>query len=302
MENLTLVVMAGGLGSRFGGLKQIEPVDSDGNFLIDYSVFDAKMSGFNKVVFVIKEELEEDFKKTIGKRLEGKIEVCYAFQRKEDIPYEDKSIVKEREKPWGTAQAIMASKPYVDGNFAVINADDFYGLECYQEIVKFFREDNNKYSYISVPFEFRETSSLEGAVKRGVCKIEDNLIKDIKECSIKEKDAVIRAEPLDGGLAFEILPNTLVSMNIFGFKYDFFELLEEYLKEFFEQDKDVILKSEALLPECLDKYLKNKKIKIWSRPTTSKWIGMTYKSDLPLVKEEIEELKKAGKYPEKLWE
>ena len=150
MEDITLVVMAAGMGSRFGGLKQIEPIDDDGNFLLDYSVYDAMKAGFNKVVFVIKEELLDDFKKTVGKRLEGHIDVFYAIQKLEDIPYQDLSILKQRVKPWGTTQAIYCTKDYVKGNFAVINADDFYGFDAYKQIIDFFKENHNSYEFCSM--------------------------------------------------------------------------------------------------------------------------------------------------------
>ena len=301
MNNLTLVVMAAGMGSRFGGLKQLQPVDDDGNFLLDYSVYDALRSGFKNVVFVIKEELFDDFKNTVGKRLEGKINVSYAFQKKEDIPYNNISIIDKREKPWGTTQAIYCSKEYVLGSFAVINADDFYGFKAYQEVANFLNDNNQKYQYVSIPYEYSKTASECGRVKRGVCEIVDGKLKKIIECSIERKNNTIIASPLDGRKPFEIKENTLVSMNIFGFKNDFYELLQEEIEEYFKQSEENILNNEILLPDCLEKNLENGKIEIESIPVNSEWIGMTYKEDLPLVKERILKLKEEGSYPKHLW-
>ncbi len=301
MKDLTLVVMAAGMGSRFGGLKQLQPVDDDGNFLLDYSVYDALRAGFNKVVFVIKEELLDDFEKTVGKRLEGHIKVEYAFQKLEDIPYNDLSILKERTKPWGTSQAIYCTKDEVPANFAVINADDFYGFDAYQQVVNFFLENRGSYEYVAIPYEYQKTASLCGAVKRGVCEIKNEQVVKITECSIEKKDNQIIASPLDGTKPFNILPDSLVSMNMFGFTKDFYELLANHLEEFFKQDVKTILASEALLPDCLQKNLEKGLIKIYSRPSKNEWIGMTYQEDLPLVKEKILKLKKEGSYPNHLW-
>lgn len=299
--DLTLVVMAAGMGSRFGGLKQLEPVDDDGNFLLDYSVYDALRAGFSKVVFVIKDELLDDFKKTVGKRLEGQIKVEYAFQKLEEIPYDDLSIIKERTKPWGTSQAIYCTKDLVSDNFAVINADDFYGFDAYYQIVEFFKNNDNNYEYVSIPYKYSKTASDCGSVKRGVCEINNGEISKITECSIEVIDGKIVASPLNGSKSFEMNADDLVSMNIFGFKHDFYELLKEHLESFFKQNREIILKSEALLPDCLENNLENGKIKIYCRPSNSEWIGMTYKEDLPLVKKRILKLKEEGKYPNHLW-
>ncbi len=300
--DLTLVVMAAGMGSRFGGLKQIEPVDDDGNFLIDYSVYDAIKAGFKKVVFVIKEELYDDFKKTIGVRLEGKIKVSYAFQKIDDIPYENKEIVGLRTKPWGTVQAILAASKEIIGNFAVINADDFYGFNAYEQLVKFFKENKAPSHYVAVTYPYYVTQSLAGSVKRGVCQINNNQLQKIIECSIENKNGHIIASPLNGDEAFTIAKDTLVSMNIFGFTADFLDILKKYFEDFFKNDKNYILNNEALLPECLEKYLANKQITITCYKATSPWLGMTYKSDLEIVKKRLNELKENGDYPFHLWE
>lgn len=300
MEELTLVVMAAGMGSRFGGLKQITPVDEEGNFIIDYSVFDAKEAGFQKVVFIIKEENESIFKNTIGNRLKDKIKVSYAFQKQNDIP---KNIdIKNRVKPWGTVQAILAAKPFVDGPFVVINADDFYGKNAYQEAAKFLQNNHDPYTYASIAYTYESTTMDNQAVKRGVLSIKEDKITSIIESSIEKIGDKIIATPLNKEPAFEITKDTLVSMNIFAFQKDVFQILEEYWQAFFERTEEEILKGEALLPECLEENLKRCKIILINRPSNSKWLGMTYSSDLNIVKDQIKELKKKKEYFEKLWE
>ncbi len=296
----TLVVMAAGMGSRFGGLKQITPVDEDGNFIIDYSIYDARRSGFEKVVFVIKEENLDDFQNTIGKRLQDKIEVCYAFQELEDIPIS--KTFPTRSKPWGTVQAILCARPFVDGPFAVVNADDFYGYQAFQTASIFLDSLSEPYTYASITYPYGVTSSKEGAVKRGVLKLEGEFIKEIIECSIDEINGEILATPLDGSDAFVIEEDTPVSMNLFAFQNDFFDLLNDYWIQFFKNDPEYLLSHEALLPDCLKENLEKGKIKIVNCPSHSKWIGMTYKSDLDMVKSELEEFKKEKIYQKHLWE
>lgn len=298
--DLTLVVMAAGVGSRFGGLKQTTPIDSDGNFIIDYSIYDALLAGFTKVVFVIREEHLELFQSTIGKRLDGKIEVCYAFQKLEDIPRE--IDISTRTKPWGTVQAILAAKPYVDGSFIVLNADDFYGRNAYFAAAKFLREVKEPYLYANISYEYGVTKSLEGSVKRGVLSLEGETVTSIIESSVENKDGKIIATPLSGEEAFEILENHPVSMNFFAFGHDVFALLEEYWEDYFKQEEEIILKEEVLLPECLKLNIMRGKIKMLNQPSDSVWLGMTYKSDLPFVEEKIESLKKSGVYKNHLWE
>lgn len=296
----TLVVMAAGMGSRFGGLKQITPIDDDGNFIIDYSVYDAKKAGFSKVVFVIKEENLEVFKETIGKRIQDKINVSYAFQKTDDIPTD--FDFSTRIKPWGTVQAILCTRDFVKGSFAVINADDFYGYDAFLKASKFMDEVTTPFTYASIAYPFGVTKSLVGAVKRGVLVLDQDRITSIIESSIAvEGDAVI-ATPLNHEASFQIDINAPVSMNMFTFQNDVYTLLEEYFKDFFLQDEESILNGEALLPQMLEEYLNQGKITILNRPASSKWLGMTYQSDLEIVKNELYELKEQGEYPNHLWE
>ena len=300
MKDLTLVVMAAGMGSRFGGLKQITPLDEDGNFIIDYSVYDAKKAGFNKVVFVIKEENLHDFESTIGKRLRNQIEVEYAFQKLEDVP---RTLdLSNRKKPWGTVQAVLCAKKYVNGAFVVINADDFYGYDSFLKAAQFLSAHDQAGKYASIAYPFGVTKSDVGAVKRGVLEIEDGRVHSIIESSIEViDDEKALASPLDGSEPFEILINAPVSMNMFAFQHDFFEKLEVYFEDFFAQEDDVVLSCEALLPDCIEKNIKSHEISVYVVSTNGQWLGMTYQEDLKAVKEKIHELKEKHEYPTNLW-
>ncbi|MBE6161696.1 MAG: nucleotidyltransferase [Firmicutes bacterium] len=300
MKEKTLVVMAAGMGSRFGGPKQITPIDESENFIIDYSVYDAIEAGFKKVVFIIREEFDSIFKTTIGKRLEGKIKVEYAYQKIDDIPVKLKRI-NERQKPWGTVQAVLAAKPYVDGDFIIINADDFYGRNAYIEAYNFLENDNKDYSYACIGYEFSKSTVGTETVKRGILDLDGDVIKSIIESSIEQKDGKIIAHPLNGNEDFEIKEDTLVSMNLFAFKNDLFELLDNYFNDFFKQDEDTVLKSEVLLPECLKDNIQNKTIKIISKNSNSKWLGMTYREDLEMVSKSLKKMREDGQYPINLW-
>lgn len=297
----TLVVMAAGMGSRFGGLKQIEPVGPNGEFILDYSVYDAKRAGIKKVVFVIKKELEEVFRNTVGKRLENQIQVSYAFQELEDIPSKQ-YLVEKRVKPWGTVQAVLCAKDYVDGDFVVINADDFYGQDTFLKATEFLDRNSDENVYASITFPYIKTASLYGSVKRAVCYTDGDDITKLVESSITTMGDYALAKPLDGGPEFQIELNQAVSMNVFAFKYTFFQYLEEYFADFFKQEDEVILNREALLPDVVEKNILAGKIKLKNVPTNSSWYGVTYKEDLEGFKEAVQKLIKKGDYPNKLWE
>ena len=300
MKEKTLVVMAAGMGSRFGGPKQITPVDEDENFIIDYSVYDAIASGFTKVVFIIREEFEEIFKTTIIDRIKDKIKVEYAFQKLDDIPVSF-SRLSEREKPWGTVQAVLAAKPYVDGDFIIINADDFYGRNAYIEAAKFLDNNNEDYTYACIGYEYAKSTIGDEEVKRGVLDLDGSKVTTIIESAIRKEDGKIIAKPLNGTDEFEIQEDTLVSMNLFAFKNTLFNILDEYFNEFFKQDEETILKGEALLPECLKDNIESGKIKIESLNSNAKWLGMTYREDLEMVSSKLKEMRENGEYPINLW-
>ena len=297
----TLVVMAAGMGSRFGGLKQIEPVGPNGEFIIDYSVYDAKRAGFEKVVFVIKKELEEVFRETIGKRLEDKIKVAYAFQEIGDIPSKQ-YLASKRSKPWGTVQAVLCAKDYVVGDFVVINADDFYGYDTYVKASEFLSNEANDHVYASITFPYIKTASLFGSVKRAVCFTQDGNINRLVESKITTQDGYALAEPLSGDEAFQIPLDQAVSMNVFAFKHSFFQYLEEAFREYFLHDDEYILANEALLPDVVEKNIQNGNITLRNVSSSSSWFGVTYKEDLEGLKKSINELIEKGEYPKKLWE
>lgn len=298
MKDLTLVIMAAGMGSRYGGLKQIEPVGPHGEFIIDYSIYDAKRAGFNKVVFIIKEENYEIFRDTVGKRVENAIEVKYAFQKQGNIP-QGFSVPESRTKPWGTSHAILATKEIVTGNFAVINADDFYGKESYEVISDFFKNKKED-EYLLVGYKVTNTLSENGAAKRGVCQVENGYLVELTESSVERKEETITAIPLNGEKEFVVSEDTVVSMNMFGFTDDIFEYLEKDLRDFFTKNKDNLEKCERLIPDVVYEIVKSGRNKVKVTPTIAKWQGITYKEDKQVLIDEIAKLIKLGVYPEKL--
>jgi choline kinase len=297
-KDLTLVIMAAGMGSRFGGLKQIEPVGPNGEFIIDYSIYDAVRAGFNKVVFIIKEENYDIFKETIGKRVEKQIKVEYAFQRQTDIP--EGYDIGDRTKPWGTSHAILSAKNNVKGNFTIINADDFYGRDSYEKASGFFKEEHpNEYAIIG--YKIKNTLTENGAVKRGVCKAEGGYLTKLVESSVEKKDGHIIASPLNGSEPFEIDPEDPVSMNMFCFRDDIFKYLEDHLVEFFEKNKADLSKCEYLIPDTVFNMMNEGLIKVPVIPTTAKWQGITYKEDKERLVNDIQKLIDEGEYPQSLW-
>ena len=297
-KDLTLVIMAAGMGSRFGGLKQIEPVGPNGEFIIDYSIYDAVRAGFNKVVFIIKEENFDVFKETIGSRVEKQIKVEYAFQRLTDIP--EGYDIGNRTKPWWTSHSVLAAKNNVKGDFIIINADDFYGSDAYLKASEFFKEDA-KDEYAIIGYKIKNTMSENGAVKRGVCEQIDGYLTKLVESSVEEKDGHIIASPLDGSNPFEIQADDPVSMNMFCFKDDLFPYLDKNLKLFFEKNKDNLEKFEYLIPDSVYNSVKEGRVRVRVIPTTAKWQGITYKEDKEKLVNDIQKLIDDGVYPNNLW-
>ncbi len=294
---MDLVVLAAGMGSRFGGLKQIQPIDKDNNFIIDYSIYDAIKAGFDRVIFIIKEENLDIFKSTIGNRLEKIIDVEYVFQKLEDVP-SGTVIPKDRIKPWGTAHAIYAVKDIVSDRFAIINADDFYGYESFK-IVADFLKNNKDNEFVSAGFYVKNTLSDKGAVKRGVFVEENGVVKGLVESEVETKDGKIFATPLDENNWKEIPSSTLVSMNMFGFTGKLMERLAVETKNFFSQDN--LEKAEFLIPLVVDQMMNEGEIELKVIQTSAKWYGITYKEDLEEFKLAIENMIKEGKYPEHLY-
>ena len=297
-KDLTLVILAAGMGSRFGGLKQVEPIGPNGEFIIDYSIYDAIEAGFTKVVFLIKDEIYDLFRDTVGKRIEGKIPVAYAFQRIGDVP-EWVEIPEERAKPWGTAHAVLACKNDITGNFVMINSDDFYGRDAYLKIADYFNNTETD-DYAMVSFRVANTMTENGSVKRGVCESSEGLLTKIVESSIEKVDDKIIASPLDGSKSFEVLPNDLVSMNFFGFTQRIFDRLEKDFPVFLEKNKDNLLKCEYLIPDVVFDEIKDG-VKMHVLESTDKWLGVTYREDKEYVVSELNKLIEQGVYPENLW-
>lgn len=299
-KDLTLVIMAAGMGSRFGGLKQIEPVGPNGEFIIDYSIYDAVRAGFNKVVFIIKEENYDIFKETIGKRVEKQIKVEYVFQKQDAVP-EGVEIPKERVKPWGTSHAILSAKDKVDGDFLVLNADDFYGKDAFYQASEFFNRKHEGIEYAIIGYKIKNTLTENGAVKRGVCEEKDGLLTRLIESSVERVNDKVIASPLDGSEPFEIDEDSPVSMNMFCFTKDIFDYLEKNLKPFFDKNKDNLLKCEYLIPDSVYGSIQEKIAKVYVIPTTAKWQGITYKEDKEVLVKDINDLIAEGIYPQKLW-
>ncbi len=296
---MELVIMAAGMGSRFGGLKQIEPVHKNGEFIIDYSIYDAVRYGFDKVVFIIKEENYEVFKKTIGNRISDKIKVEYVFQNNDNVPFE---VPSDRIKPLGTAHAILCCKDVVKDNFLVINSDDFYGKDAFRVASEYLKSEHKSNEFGMVGYMIENTLTENGSVKRGVCQEKDGYITNLVECSVEMVNNKIVASPLDGRDNFEVNDDTLVSMNMFMFTPRIFDLLENDFDEFYKNNVNNLLKCEYLLPEVVCDNIKKKNITFKAFKTTSKWMGVTYKEDKESLVEGINLLIEKGEYPDKLWQ
>ena len=304
-KDLTLVIMAAGMGSRFGGLKQIEPVGPNGEFIIDYSIYDAIQAGFTKVVFIIKEENYELFKNTIGKRVEKqKISVEYVFQKIENVPKQFSNLTN-REKPWGTGHAILSAKDNVHGNFAVINADDFYGRDGYNVIAKHLMEakKETKEPFAMVCYQICNTLTENGAVKRGVCEQENGYLTNIVESNVaRNENGIIVAHPLDGSKEFVVKEDSPVSMNLLGFTPKIFDILEKNFSTFLEENQGNYQKCEFLIPDVIFEAIKDNVADVKLLKTNAKWYGVTYKEDKENVVQTIKTMIEQGEYPNNLWQ
>ncbi len=292
--------MAGGMGSRFGGLKQITPIDEDNNFILDYSVYDAVKAGFDRVVLIIKDENYEYFKNTIGKRLEKIVKVEYAFQNLRVVP-EGFSVPEERVKPWGTAHALYCAKDIVADRFAVINADDFYGFESFKLIADFLK-NNKQNEFISAGFQVKNTLSDKGTVKRGIFTLEEDVAVGLEESEVKKESGKILATPLNQNEWREIEENILVSMTMFGFTKKLVKKLEEGFEKFFNQPRESLIKGEFLLPYVVNEMIDQKEIEMFVKTTEAKWFGITYREDLTSLVYAVQEMKQTGKYPQHLYQ
>ena len=307
-KDITLVILAAGMGSRFGGLKQITPMGPNDEFLIDYSIYDAIKAGFNKVVFLIKEENFDIFKETIGSRVEPHIKVEYAFQKNDNLPsgYDE---IKTREKPLGTAHAILCCESKVNEPFMMINADDFYGRDAYLKGAEFLRNinlDNEVHEYGVVGYKVKNTITENGSVKRGICKEENNYLVELIESSVERDKETKRifATPLDPNIEkFEVYDDTTVSMNMLVFDPSIFKYVGDNFESCLERAKkeNNLEKFEYLIPDVLFKSIDENYSTCKVIPTDAEWIGVTYKEDTPEVKLKIKGLVDNNVYPNDLW-
>lgn len=301
-----LVVLAAGMGSRYGGLKQMDPVDEHGHAILDFSVFDAKRAGFEKVVFIIKKQIEKDFKELVGKRIEPFMDVEYVFQELDKVP-EGFTVPGDRVKPFGTGHAVLCAREAVHAPFAVINADDYYGPEAFQILYDYLttHEDDELYRYVMVGFHIEKTITENGHVARGVCETDnEGYLTSVTERTRIEKIDGHAAFTLDGGETWNPLPDgTVVSMNCWGFTPGFMDELEKQFPVFLEEELPKNpLKCEFFLPSVVSNLLEQKRAAAKVKQTSGKWYGVTYQADKKVVVEAIKEMKKNGLYPEKLWE
>ena len=314
MNRPTLVIMAAGMGSRFGGLKQIEPVSGKDEIILDFSLFDAMRAGFDRAVIIIKRENEADFRRLIDNKAGKHIKVEYAYQDINDIP-EGFTVPEGRTKPWGTAHAVLASRHLINGNFAVINSDDYYGPEAFRLMYDFLanNEDiiskdpsvNSIYNYCMVGYQVQNTLTENGHVSRGVCEVtKDGFLKDIVErTKIMHHDNAIAYTEDDGATWTEVPEGTTVSMNFWGFTPSILREMEAGLPAFLEETlKSNPQKGEYLLPKCVDELIKSDRAQATVLQSPDRWYGVTYKEDKENVVKALQNLKDQGLYPQQLWE
>lgn len=306
MNKPILVIMAAGMGSRYGGLKQIDPIDDEGHIIIDFSLYDAYRAGFRRAVFIIKPEMEEDFREVIGNRMEKIMDISYAFQRLDALP-DGYAVPEGRVKPWGTGHAILSCNGLIDAPFAVINSDDYYGREAFKLIYDFLSNvnDNEKYQYSMVGYKLGNTLTDFGSVARGVCEVnEDNMLLSVTEHTRIEKRGDKAEFTEDGGESWTELPmEKTVSMNLWGFTPNMIAELKNRFPEFLEIGLKINpLKCEYFLPSVVSELINEDKAEVKVLRSADKWYGVTYKEDKETVVDAIASMKARGDYPEKLWE
>ena len=298
----TLVIMAAGMGSRFGGLKQMTPVDEEGHFIIDFSLYDAYQAGFRHVAFIIKREIEQTFRETIGARMEKWFHVDYVYQELDRLP-EGFAVPEGRRKPWGTAHAVACCRGVVEGPFAVINSDDFYGRGAYEAIYRFLTENKAPHHYAMLGYQLRNTVTEFGSVARGVCHVQDGMLLDITERTKIFKRGQDAAYTEDGETFVPLSGDTQVSMNFWGFTPEILDEIWDVFPAFLAENLPVNPeKCEFYLPTFVGSRLAEGKVRVRVLPCMETWHGVTYKEDLDSVKSAIGQLKREGKYPARLWE
>lgn len=302
MNKPVLLVLAAGLGSRYGGLKQLEPVGDYEQIIIDYSIFDAKRAGFEEVIFVIRRENESAFQETIAKRVGSHMKIQYAYQDLSDLP-EGFVLPEGRTKPWGTAHAALSARHLIQGHFAIINADDFYGAEAFQKMYQFlWKQGDTSNQYSLVGYLLKNTVTEHGSVSRGICTVDA----ENKLQTVTERTHIVKGEhcprfTTDGGESWEDLSsNDIVSMNLWGYSKEFLSECEKQFASFLKNDSDPLTK-EFYLPSVTDSLISQGNAEVSVLSSEEQWYGITYPEDRPLVVEAIARLTKEGKYPENLW-
>ena len=306
MNKPVLVIMAAGMGSRYGGLKQIDPVDSEGHIIMDFSMFDAKRAGFEKVIFIIKKENEADFKEAVGDRMAAYMDVSYAYQELANIP-EGYEVPEGRVKPWGTAHAVLSCIDQIDGPFAVINADDYYGVEAFKLIYDYLstHQDDDKYRYTMVGYHLGNTVTDNGHVARGICEMNEagELLSIRERTRIEKRDGGI-AFTEDDGVTWTCVPaDTTVSMNMWGFSRSILEEIKKGFPAFLDKGlKENPMKCEYFLPAVVSSLVEEGRASVAVLKSADKWYGVTYKEDKPVVEAAVKRMKEEGVYPQHLWE
>ena len=303
MKKPVLVIMAAGMGSRYGGLKQIDPVDKEGHIIMDFSIFDAKRAGFEKVVFIIKKEDEADFKEAVGNRMEKIMDVAYAYQDLHNLP-EGFEVPEGRVKPWGTAHAVLSAIDEVDGPFAVINADDYYGKEAYREAFEYLtkKSPTDIMQICMVSFVLKNTLSDNGTVTRGICRVSENgMLTDIRETHDIARTEQGAGVLTDGRIVKELDADATVSMNMWGMTSEFFEVLKSRFDSFLNKTEAEDLKAEYLLPTLIGELLSEHQLEVRVLKSHDQWFGVTYQEDKATVTEAIQRLISRGIYPSRLF-
>lgn len=304
MKKPVLIIMAAGLGSRYGGLKQLDPVGGHGELIIDYSIYDARRAGFETVIFVIKPENEADFRVRIGDRVSRHMDVRYVYQRKDDLP-EGYSVPPERQKPWGTAHAVLSARGIVDGPFAVINSDDYYGPEAYQKIFEYLSShpDGERYEYAMVGYLLKNTVSENGTVARGVCEeTPDRFLSQITERTKITKGPPLAYTEDDGQTWTELPEDTVISLNLWGFTRSFLDEAWARFPVFLDKAlRENPNKAEYYLPSVVSQLIGEDKARVKVLRSEDKWYGVTYREDKPSVTAALAEKRASGLYPENLW-
>lgn len=305
MKKPVLVIMAAGMGSRYGGLKQIDPVDNEGNIIMDYSIYDAKRAGFEKVIFIIKKENEAAFQEAIGNRIEQYMDVAYVYQDVQNIP-EGFEVPEGRTKPWGTAHAVLTAIHEIEGPFAVINADDYYGRHAFEVIYNYLttHEDDEKFRYTMVGYRLKNTITENGHVSRGICQINEKkeLVDITERTRIENRGDFIAYSEDEGETWVEIDGNRLVSMNMWGFTRSILEEIQKGFSKFLEENLPKNpMKCEYFLPSVVSSLLSQGRATVSVLESEDKWYGITYKEDKPMVVDALQSLKDKGVYSQALW-